>query len=105
MTSKCSRVVLRALIEASAAVFGGGEIVTNPSLRAWTVGSSPSFDNATLGGSKTPLIEKSPSSERGGSTFGGGDVVSKPRSMLPLMENSASRSERDETTFGGGEIV
>ena len=104
MTSKCSRVVLRALTATSSgAVLGGGEIATKPSLRACTVGSLPSFDSATFGGSKIPLIENSPLSERGGSTFGGGDMVSNPRSTLPLMEKSSS-FERVETTFGGDEI-
>ena len=35
----------------------GGEIDTEPFLRAWTPVTLPAFDNATLGGSKTPLIE------------------------------------------------
>ena len=79
---------------------GGGDITMKPSLRAWIVAESPP-DRSCLGGSEMPLIENASSSERGGSTFGGGDTALNARSILLLIEKSSSL-ERGGSTFGGG---
>jgi hypothetical protein len=87
---------------AAAAVFDGGVMVREPSLRAYIAAPVTLFDSLRLGGNKTPPIENFSSSERGGSTFGGGDITSTARSTVPLMEKLSS-SERAEMTLGGGE--
>jgi hypothetical protein len=85
---------------AAAAVFGGGVMVRKPSLRVCMEAPVPLFDSLRLGGNNTPPIENFPSSERGSSTFGGGDITSNARSTVPLMEKLSS-SERAEMTLGG----
>jgi hypothetical protein len=87
---------------AAAEIFGGGVMVRKPSLRACMEAPVPLFDSLRLGGKMTPPIENFPSSERGGSTFGGGDITSNARSKVPLMTKSSS-SERAEMILGGDE--